>query len=57
MLIHTELKIFTYKIKAMKKKILGLAFVIAAFVSITSGCAVHDEYTHYDHRGINDRAH
>jgi len=42
----------------MKKKILGLAFVIAAFVSITlSGCVVHDEYQHYDHRGISDHSH
>jgi hypothetical protein len=36
----------------MKKKLLGLVFVIAAFVSITSGCFVrgghgHD-YTHHD---------
>jgi hypothetical protein len=38
----------------MKKKILGFALVIAAFVSITSGCFVHrdghrHDYTHHDH--------
>ncbi|MDB4902191.1 MAG: hypothetical protein JWQ63_1472 [Mucilaginibacter sp.] len=43
----------------MKKKIIGLAFIIVSFVSITSGCYVgygyhhhyyHDHYDH-DHRG------
>jgi hypothetical protein len=43
----------TDKLKAMKRKIIGFALVIAAFVSITSGCFVrggghaHD-YTHHD---------
>jgi hypothetical protein len=49
----------SYKYKAMKKKIIGFALVIAAFVSITSGCLVRrggHEHNN-DHRDQEHRDH
>ena len=37
------------KIKVMKKKIVGFALIIAAFMSITSGCVVREGYGHPYH--------
>jgi hypothetical protein len=39
----------------MKKRIVALAFLISAVVSVTSGCMVQDRYG--DHRHRNDRYH
>lgn len=33
----------------MKKRIIGIAFVIAAFISVTSGCYVGYGYRHHHH--------
>jgi hypothetical protein len=37
------------KFKAMKKKIVAFAFIIAAFMSVTSGCYVGYGYGHHRH--------
>ncbi|SDE30851.1 hypothetical protein SAMN05216464_105176 [Mucilaginibacter pineti] len=39
----------------MKKRIVALAFLISAVVSVTSGCMVQDRYG--DHRHRHDRYH
>jgi hypothetical protein len=57
MLTYTELKTLIYKFKAMKKKIIGFALVIAAFVSITSGCVARVGYDHHHDHEIHDHDH
>ncbi|MDR6945177.1 hypothetical protein [Mucilaginibacter pocheonensis] len=40
----------------MKKRFLAYAFLLAAIVSVTSGCVVHDRYS-YSRRYHHDRYH
>ena len=48
----------TLKFRGMKKKFFAFALIIAAFVSVTSGCYVGYDYPHrYHHHDRDDREH
>jgi hypothetical protein len=45
----TQLMLLLLKLNIMKKKIVGFALIIAAFMSVTTGCFVRGGYGHHHH--------
>jgi len=46
---HPLIRVLKLKTTVMKKKIVGFALIIAAFMSVTTGCIVRDGYGHHHH--------